>query len=273
MADGEGDAEARPPVKAGKPTPPRAVTPAQILASLLFDAWFYLSMAVMGVVLAPLALASRDGAYWSVKMFCRQALWVLRLLCGVRIEIRGEMPVGGALIAAKHQSFLDVLILVMSLPRATFVMKRSLIYTPFVGFYAWRLGAAPIDRGSGSAAVRAMRKRLSELGEENRQVIIYPQGTRLPPGAVAPYRPGVALLYAGTAHGCAPVATNTGLFWGRRSIVKRPGVAVVSFLEPIAPGLKRPAFMELLEQRIETASDQLMREGEAAARHGRLSDG
>lgn len=245
-------------------------SPLQFARSALFDAWFYGLMAVMGIALAPLALISRDGAYWSCKTFCRIALWSLEKLCGVEIEIRGEPPEGQALIAAKHQSFLDILIMMDRLPRATYVMKRSLIYAPIIGFYAWRIGATPIDRASGSKAARAMRRRLKGLGrqpgDEPRQLIIYPQGTRLPPGAVAPYRPGVALLYVDRPEGCVPVATNTGLFWGRRSILKRPGKAVVAFLEPIPPGLKRAAFMELLEQRIETASNALMDEAEAAER-------
>ena len=239
----------------------------QIVRSVLFDLWFYTLMLVMGVLFAPLALISRDGAYWSCRTFSSTALWSLKHLCGVRVEIRGTPPTGHALIAAKHQSFLDILILMKTLPRATFVMKRSLVYAPILGFYALRLGVAPVDRASGSKAIRAMRKSLQKLAEDPsedpRQIVIYPQGTRLPPGAVAPYRPGVALLYAGYPDGCVPVATNTGLFWGRRSIVKRPGVAVVAFLEPIEAGLSRAAFMERLEQRIETASDALMAEAGA----------
>ena len=241
-------------------------SPLQFVRSLLFDAWFYLSMAVMGVLLAPAALASRDAAYWSVKLFCRQALWTLRVLCGVKIEIRGTPPEGRALIAAKHQSFLDILIMLDVLPRATFVMKRSLLYAPFVGFYALRLGVAPVNRAAGARAVRQMRKQLDTLAAEHRQVVIYPQGTRLPPGAVAPYRPGVALLYGGAPEGCVPVATNSGMFWGRKSILKHPGTVVVSFLDTIPPGLKRAEFMERVEQRIEAASDALMEEARQEAR-------
>lgn len=229
------------------------------LRSLLFDCWLYGSMAVMGLVLAPVAIASRDGAYWSVKLFCRQALWMLRALCGVTIEVRGEPPQGRALIAAKHQSFLDILIMLDVTPRATFVMKRSLVFAPVLGLYALRLGMTPIDRARGAQAIKSMRRSLDQGGAE-RQVVIYPQGTRLPPGAVAPYRRGVALLYGREPGGCLPVATNTGLFWGRRSIRKNPGLAVLSFLEPIPPGLGRGAFMETLESRIESASDALLEE-------------
>lgn len=242
----------------------------QFARSVLFDLWFYFLMAAMGLLCAPLAIYSRDGAYWSCKTFCRISLWSLRRICGVSVELRGEPPEGAVLIAAKHQSFLDILVATAVLPRATFVMKRSLIYAPVLGFYALRLGVAPVRRGAGGGAALKMREQLRGLGrsegETPRQIIIYPQGTRLPPGAVAPYRPGVALLYADEPEGCVPVATNSGMFWGRRSILKRPGVAVVSFLQPIPPGLKRAEFMELVEQRIETASDALMAEAQDGCR-------
>ena len=138
----------------------------QFFRSALFDIWFYALMFVMGVLCAPLALFSRDGAYWSCRSFARIAIWSLKRLCGVHVEIRGTPPTDHALIAAKHQSFLDILIMVSVLPRATFVMKRSLIYAPILGFYALRLGVAPVDRGAGSKAVRAMRKTLQELSDD-----------------------------------------------------------------------------------------------------------
>lgn len=237
----------------------------QWIRSILFDLWLYLSMAVIGVLMAPAAMVSREGAYFATRLFARQALWALKWICGVEIEVRGTPPQGRTLIAAKHQSFLDIIIMLAILPRPTFVMKRSLIYAPVLGFYALRLGVAPVDRRSGASAMREMRKRLAALGEEGRQIVIYPQGTRLPPGAVAPYRPGVALLYAGEPAGCTPVATDTGLYWGRNAVLKKPGRAVVSFLAPIPPDLKRAAFMELVEQRIETASTALLEEAKARA--------
>ncbi|MEL6979289.1 MAG: lysophospholipid acyltransferase family protein [Pseudomonadota bacterium] len=235
------------------------------LRSLLFDLWLYGSMVVMGLIFAPFAIASRAGASWSMKLYCRQALWMLEKICGVAVEIRGAPPEGAALIAAKHQSFLDILIMMKIAPEPRFVMKRSLIYAPVLGLYALRLGVAPVDRAKGAQAIKDLSRRLSDPKDPNRQIIIYPQGTRLPPGAVAPYRRGVALLYAREPGGCVPVATNSGLFWGRRSILKRPGVAVMSFLDPIPPGLKRTEFMERLEREIETASDALLREAERRA--------
>ncbi|MBX2853891.1 MAG: 1-acyl-sn-glycerol-3-phosphate acyltransferase [Rhodobacteraceae bacterium] len=231
-----------------------------LLRSMLFDLWLYSSMAVMGVVFAPAAAVSRNAAYWAMRVYCRQALWMLDRLCGLRVERRGKLPVGEVLVAAKHQSFLDILVLMRDLPRPKFVMKRSLVWAPVLGLYALRIGAAPVDRDRGTASLRKMRSRLSDQRSEAGQIVIYPQGTRVAPGAEVRYRRGVFGLYREYGVLCAPVATNAGVFWGRRSVVRRPGVAVVEFLEPIPSGMKADPFMALLEERIETASAKLLKE-------------
>ena len=96
---------------------------------------------------------------------------------------------------------------------------------------------------------------------EPRQLVIYPQGTRVAPGARPPFKVGAGVLYDRLGTACVPAATNAGVFWGRRSWYRRPGTAVVEFLEPIPPGMPVPAFMAEIEGRIEAASDRLMREG------------
>lgn len=225
--------------------------------SLLFEAWFYASMTVMGLVLSPVALLSRRGALWATRIFARQALWMLARLCGLRTEVRGAPPKGEALIAAKHQSFLDILVLVLAVERPRFVMKQELVYAPIFGLYALRIGAEPVNRSKGGAALRMLSRRSKERDEAPAQTIIFPQGTRVAPGASAPYRRGVAALYKADTTPCWPVALDTGRFWGRKSVLRRPGLAVVEFLEPIPPGLSTAELMERLETEIEAASDAL----------------
>lgn len=232
-----------------------------LLRSLVFDAWLYVSMLVMGVVLAPVAIASRDGAIWAMKLYCRQALWMLNAICGLKTEIRGAPPVAAAVVAAKHQSFLDVMMMMLVLERPRFVMKRQLAYAPVFGLYALRIGAEPIDRSRGGAAIRRL-KRLTRNAADA-QLVIYPQGTRLPPDAIAPYRRGVAVVYGAMNAPCHPVATNAGVFWSRRSLYRRPGLAVLEFLAPIGPGLATAEFMATLENRVEDASSALLNQARA----------
>lgn len=233
-----------------------------ILRSLLYDLWLYASMLVMGVLFAPVALR-RDWTIWAMRLYCRQALWMLRRLCGIEVEIRGAVPSGPALVAAKHQSFLDIIILMRTLPSPAFVMKRSLLWWPIFGLYALRIGCAPVDRRGGAAALTRMRRRLIALRRSapDAQLVIFPQGSRIAPGAVAPYKRGVAALYAAEPElGCAPAATNAGLFWPRGARWRRPGRAVVRFLPVIQPGLPTPILMARLETAIEDAALDLARE-------------
>ncbi|HET9068963.1 MAG TPA: lysophospholipid acyltransferase family protein [Amaricoccus sp.] len=227
--------------------------------SLLFDAVLYLLMAIMGILGAPLALWSVDGAYAVCRAYCRAVLFCLRVICGLRVEVRGAVPAGEVLVASKHQSFLDILILFRALPRAKFIMKKELRWAPILGLYALRIGSTPVNRGDRSKAMKAMVEHAGEASEP-RQLVIYPQGTRVAPGAQLPYKVGAGVLYDRMGVVCVPAATNAGVFWGRRSPYRRPGLAVVEFLEPIAPGLPVAEFMPRLEATVEAASDRLMRE-------------
>lgn len=230
------------------------------LRSMLFDALMYGWMAVLGVVCAPLALWSVDGAYRTVKWYCASVLWLLRVICGLRTEVRGVVPTGEVLVASKHQSFLDIVIIAHHLPRPKFVMKRELVWAPIFGLYAMRIGSTPVNRGAKSKAMRDMVAHVGKGAAEPRQLVIYPQGTRTLPGAKLPYKVGAGVLYERTGNVCVPAATNVGVFWARRSPYRKPGLAVLEFLEPIEPGLPIQTFMKRLEATVEENSDRLMRE-------------
>lgn len=236
----------------------------RILRSLAFDLWLYSSLAVLGLLLAP-TLATRRSTAWAMKLYSAQALFMLERICGLRVEIRGAVPSGACVLAAKHQSFLDVLALMDALPEPAFVMKRSLIFAPIFGLYALRLGSAPVDRAGGGAALKRLTRRMARLRarQPQAQIVIFPQGSRVPPGEIARYRRGVAALYAADcAAPCQPAATNAGLFWPRGGRWRRPGVAVYSFLPAIEPGLDANALMRRLEDAIESETSRL--EAEAA---------
>lgn len=229
------------------------------IRSLVFDALFYLMMAGLGILGAPLALWSVDGAYRVCRTFCRGTFWLLRTICGLKVEVRGPVPTGEVLIAAKHQSFLDILIIFEALPRAKFIMKKELRWAPFLGLYALRIGSTPVARGERGKAMKAMVEHAGR-NSEARQLVIYPQGTRVAPGARLPFKVGAGVLYERLGQPCVPAATNAGVFWGRRSPYRRPGTAVVEFLAPIEAGLPLADFMARIEDVVESASDRLMRE-------------
>ena len=230
------------------------------ILSLIFIVQMYLAMAVIAVVFAPWALFSRRGARVACKTFCAWVILSLRLLCGLRSEVRGTPPRGEVVIAAKHQSFLDIILIFNAVPAGKFIMKRELMFAPFLGQYALRIGCVPVDRGKRGAAITKMKADVAKGAAEPGQLIIYPQGTRVAPGASKPYKVGTGLLYEQLGQPCVPVAANVGVFWPKRGILRKPGLAVVEFLPEIAPGLPVAEFMERLEREVETNSDRLMRD-------------
>lgn len=231
----------------------------RVLRSIVFEVLVYLVMAVLGILGAPFALWSVNGAYGVCRLYARVMFVLLRWIVGIRVEVRGEVPAGEVLVAAKHQSFLDILVIYEALPRAKFVMKKELKWAPFIGLYALRIGSTPVARGERGKAMKAMVDHAGRVSEP-RQLVIYPQGTRVAPGARPPFKVGAGVLYDRIGEPCVPAATNAGVFWGRRTLVKRPGLAVVEFLPAIPPGLAVPEFMARMENVVEDASDRLMRE-------------
>lgn len=232
----------------------------QWLRSLVYVGQIYLMMLLMGLFFAPWALVSRRGARVACKTYCRWVLWTAGWMVGLRSEVRGEIPSGEVIIAAKHQSFMDILMIFNAAPSAKFIMKREILWTPVIGLYAKRLGCVAVNRGKRGAAIAKMVQEVAHEFKEPGQLIIYPQGTRVPPGQHKPYKIGSAVLYEDLKEPCVPVAANVGLFWPKKGIMRKPGLAVVEFLEPLEPGMGRSAFMAELEARIETRSDDLMRE-------------
>ncbi|SFS97507.1 1-acyl-sn-glycerol-3-phosphate acyltransferase [Sulfitobacter marinus] len=237
----------------------------QWIRSLAFVALSTIAMPIFGLVYAPWAMFSLRGAYVCCKSYSRFIMWLAEHLVGMRCEVRGTPPQGGVLIAAKHQSFLDIMMIFQAVPLGKFIMKKEILWTPVIGQYAKRMKMYAVDRGKRGAAVAKMLEDVKAGHVEAGQLIIYSQGTRVAPGVSAPYKKGTAALYEQMGQTCVPVATNVGYFWPRRGLYRRPGVAVVEFLDPIPPGLPRDAFMTRLEQTVEARSDALLEEAKSGS--------
>jgi 1-acyl-sn-glycerol-3-phosphate acyltransferase len=228
--------------------------------SIVFIVQMYVAMAVVAIGYAPMALFSRDWAHRACHAYCVWVIFTLRVLCGLRCEVRGTPPTTEAMVAGKHQSFLDILMIYHAIPRGKFIMKAELMWTPFLGQYARKLGCVPVNRGKRGAAIAKMKADVLAGAADPGQLIIYPQGTRVAPGVAKPYKVGTGLLYQELGQPCYPVGTNVGIFWPKRSLLRKPGLAVVEFLPPILPGKPVAEFMAELESSIETSSNALMAE-------------
>ncbi|MEO1139638.1 MAG: lysophospholipid acyltransferase family protein [Pseudomonadota bacterium] len=232
----------------------------QWVRSALFVSQMYLMMAVLSVLFFPWAVFSRKGALTACQTYCRWVRWTARWMVGLRTEVRGTPPTDEVVIAAKHQSFLDIILIFGAVPAGKFIMKRELMYMPFIGQYGLRIGCVPVNRGKRSQAIKKMVADVARGAAYPGQLIIYPQGTRIAPGVKAPYKVGSGVLYTELGQDCVPVATNVGVFWPRTGIYRKPGVAVIEFLPRIKASLDKDTFMAQLEEVVETNSNRLMRE-------------
>jgi 1-acyl-sn-glycerol-3-phosphate acyltransferase len=234
--------------------------PVQWLLSVVFIVQMYLAMPVYGLVYLPFAIANRDYAHRAAQAYCRWVRLTARLLVGLKSEVRGTPPDYECVVAAKHQSFFDIIMVFSALPQARFIMKKELVWAPVLGWYALRMGCVPVDRGKRGQAIAQMKARVAAGADRPGQLVIYPQGTRVAPGATLPYKVGTGILYEQLGQPCVPVAVNVGVFWPKRSMLRRRGTAVVEFLPAIPPGLPVAEVMARLEGEIERHSDRLMAE-------------
>jgi 1-acyl-sn-glycerol-3-phosphate acyltransferase len=225
--------------------------------SALFMAWFLIVTTILSLVFLPVLVLPRGATIWLARLWSSLTFWGLKVFAGVDWEIRGTPPEGAALVASKHMSMWDTMALYLALDAPAIVLKRSLLYIPFYGWFVWKATAIAIDRSAGASALRKMSQAAGAVLKEGRPILIFPEGTRKKPGAAPDYKPGVAGLYGTLGVTCVPVALNSGVHW--TGFLKRPGTIVLEFLEPIPPGMKRQAFMALLEERIEAGTSRLLR--------------
>lgn len=231
-----------------------------MIRSALYTAVFYIITALYLVLGSWLLLGPRSWAMAGLAAHGRTAVWLLRIICGTRLEVRGreKLPPGPVLVASKHQSAWDTFALIPLMKDPAMIMKRELVWIPFYGWFSAKFGMIFVRREAGPAALRRMARDARDRAAAKREIVIFPEGTRRAPGAAADYKSGVLFLYDALGIQCAPVALNSGLYWPRRSFRRYPGTIVVEFLDPIAPGLPRTEFLKKLQDTIESASDRLI---------------
>jgi 1-acyl-sn-glycerol-3-phosphate acyltransferase len=233
--------------------------------SLLFNVLFYVTTTLFVVLGSPLLFGPRSWAMAALATHGRFELWLLKLIVGTTLEVRGKekLPKGACLVACKHQSAWETFALIPLFRDPALLMKRELFWIPFHGWFSHKFEMIPVDRDKGPAALRRMLREAKSRIADGREIVIFPEGTRRAPGAPPDYKTGVILLYAALGVPCVPVALNSGVFWPRRSLTRRPGTIVVEFLDPIPPGLPKGEFLARLISSIETASTRLLAEAES----------
>ncbi len=233
-----------------------------LFRSIAFNVLFYLNTLVYLFVALPTFFMPYRAIIAVAKSWAKVNLVLLRWVAGIDYEIRGreKIPEGPIIVAAKHQSAWETFALLPLLENPVFILKRELQWIPVFGWLTIKGRMVPVDRARGSLALSAMIERARIELADNRQLIIFPEGTRRPAGSEPRYKMGVAHLYAAGGVPCVPIALNSGLFWPRRSLRLFPGTIVAEILEPIPPGLDKNDFFARLQNSIETATAQLIAE-------------
>lgn len=197
-------------------------------------------------------------------------VWAVKYIAGIEIEIRGRqyMLQEGVIYAGKHQSALETYCLTNFIKKGSMILKKELTYIPIFGWAQHFYGMIPVDRSAGSAAMKQMLRCAKERLQQERPIIIFPEGTRTKPGAEPQYKPGLILLYQNLNVPVVPVALNTGIFWPKKSFLRHPGKVVIEFMEPLPVGLDKHTFMNELQTRIENKCAEL--NAEAYAKNPKL---
>ena len=210
-----------------------------VLRSALFALLFYGWTVIAVLVSIPMSLFGTGAVRACAHGWVRVHRWLAAALLGIRSRVEGAPPAGAALVAIKHQSMFETLEIMLMLREPAVVLKRELVDIPLWGWVVRRYGVIPVDRSGGAAALRRMMRAAEAAIAEGRPIVIFPEGTRVPPGERPPLQPGFAGLYRALKLPVVPVAVNSGRLWPRHRFLKRPGEVTFRFGEPLPPGLPR----------------------------------
>ena len=232
-----------------------------ILRSVIFNIVFYLNLILQMVIMTPAYfMLPRKKAYGVAKNWALSSHWLLAKIVGTTFEVEGmeNIPKDGCIFAPKHQSFWDAYAFLPMLDDPFYILKRELTWIPLFGWYLKKQRMVPVDRAARGKVMAAVMERAKAEMNSGRQLIIYPEGTRRPPGAPPEYKYGIARLYRDLTVSVVPVVLHPGLFWPRRKFIRYPGHFKVRILPPIEPGMDPDAFLAHLVEVMETASDRLL---------------
>lgn len=230
------------------------------IRSVIFNVALVAWCIIAPMIFLPLTLFGSKGTLFAAKMWAWLSIYLAKIICGIKYEVRGKkfIPDFPCIIASKHQSAWETMALFFILKKPVFILKKELLYIPFLNIFIYLLGSIRLDRGGGVSALKKMVKSAADKVKKGQQVIIFPEGTRTRIGEKKEYRGGVGMVYAESNIKVVPIALNSGLYWPKNSFIKKPGKIIVEFLPHIEPGLTRENFMKKMEEQIESASTKLL---------------
>ncbi len=231
------------------------------LRSGLFNVLFF-SWTAFVVLFLWLAMPFSPSTFRRVISIWPKGCFALLKIIGVSFEMRGleNIPDKPVLFAIKHQSVWETIFFLWQHQDNAYIMKSELTRIPFWGWYMKKSSHILVDRTGGAKSMRDMMRKAEDILNDSRSIAIFPEGTRMPPGTIGKFHPGVAAIYNQLNTTVVPVALNSGIVWPKRKFLKYPGKIVIEFLPPIEPGMGRKEFMVELQNQIQTATQKLEKE-------------
>ena len=216
----------------------------------------------MGVFLLPYASISKEKCLKVIKLYCDVVFWILKKAFNIQILVKGVVPDNSAsIVCSKHQSFLDVLILLKVLPEPKFIMKSELSWVPILSTYARKIGCVNVKRSDKTRSWHALKQAITkEALNKSGQLVIYPEGTRTIPGEVVEYKKGVLVLFSTLNRPLYLVSTNAGVAWSKTGKFKENSNASINFIEKINYSKKGNYNLNYIKNKIEEDSQKLYNE-------------
>ncbi|WP_196260653.1 lysophospholipid acyltransferase family protein [Pelagibacterium limicola] len=235
----------------------------QAIRSIVFYLVFFLQTTVLAIVMGTMSkiMPRAYGVGWGIAQYwIHSNLFLLRWVAGIRTEVTGaeNIPQGGCIIGAKHQSDWDIYAVLPYIGDPAFIAKKELLDIPFFGWSARWVNTISVDRKKGKDALPEMMQEARGALDRGCRVVIFPEGTRRAPLDEPSYRSGIVKMYQAMNVPVVPVALTSGLYWGRNSPILWPGTARAKFLPPITPGLSAAEFQRQLIEAIETETDRMV---------------
>ena len=225
-----------------------------LLRSAIYNLWFYTITVLLVLLCGLAALLPRAQAAPVIlavaELWSRLIVGALRPICGIDVVVTGRenLPAGPALIASNHQSAFDTIVWLSLIHHPGYVLKKELSYIPLYGMVTRLTGQIVVDRDAGAAAIRTLLAGTARVTAEGRSIVIFPEGTRMPPGKVGVLHPGIAGMASHTGLPVVPVVTDSGSHWGRRTFRRYPGTITIAIKPPLPLGLPRRALLARLEE-------------------------
>jgi len=228
--------------------------------SIIFYLLLYMWTLTLGVLALPYLLLPSSYVRSLANLWISGILELLKLTCGITYEIKNieNIPDRAVIVASKHQSAFETLLLFRLVKNSIFIHKRELFLIPIFGLYLKKSNMISINRNEGAKAIRKMLNEVKQNILNGYSIIIFPEGTRKKPGDPPDYKTGIAGIYKESEAEVLPVAVNSGNYWPKHTFIKKPGNIIIKFLKPIPSKLEKSEFLKKIESVIEDETNKII---------------